>query len=141
MIKEKIVKWEMKEALEEKELITISLDAKDVLWENEGKECRINGRLFDVKEFENINGKCRLKGLYDEREKEIEEQLAHMTKNNKNQQETLIGKWLKFSYVEQDIFTLSIKPFSLPRTKKPRISENIYHSPCLSVISPPPEVI
>lgn len=141
MIKEKIVKWEMKEALEEKELITILLDSKDVLWEDNGEECRINGRLFDVKEFENINGQYRLKGLYDEREKEIEEQLANMTENQNNQQEKLIGKWLKFSCIEQDIFTLSIKPFSLLKSKQPRISENIYHSPYLSITPPPPEVI
>jgi len=141
MIKEKIVKWEMKEALEEKELITILLDAKDIQWEDEGKECRINGRLFDVKEFENINGQYRLKGLYDDREKEIEEQLAKMTENQNKHQEKLIGKWLKFSCVEQDFFTLSIKPFSLPALTQSRISENLYHSPCLSVISPPPEVI
>ena len=141
MIKEKIVKWEMKEALEEKELITILLDSKDVLWEDNGEECRINGRLFDVKEFENINGQYRLKGLYDEREKEIEEQLANMTKKQNEQQEKLIGKLLKLSYVRYETDTLLNRSFSIRKKKRFTISEEIYYPPFLSVFCPPPDMI
>jgi hypothetical protein len=141
MIKEKIVKWEMKEALEEKELITILVDSKDVLWEDEGKECRINGRLFDVKEFENINGQYRLKGLYDDREREIEEQLSRMTEEQNKHQDKLIGKLFKLSYVQWDQFTLLIRSLFLPKPNRFFISEKIYLSPYLSVFSPPPEVI
>ena len=141
MIKEKIVKWEMMEALEEKELITILLDSKDVLWEDEGKECRINGRLFDVKEFENINEQYRLKGLYDDREREIEEQLSRITEEQNKHQDKLIGKLFKLSYVQWDQFTLLIKSLFLPKPNRFLISEKIYLSPYLSVFSPPPEVI
>lgn len=141
MIREKIVQWEMKESLEEKQLITIIIAEQDVVWEETGKECRINGRLFDVKEFDKINGQYRLKGLYDEREKEIEEQLANMTKKQNEQQEKLIGKLLKLSYVQYETDTLLNRSFSIRKKKRFTISEEIYYPPFLSVFCPPPDMI
>jgi len=141
MIREKIVQWEMKESLEEKQLITIIIAEQDVVWEETGKECRINGRLFDVKEFEKINGQYRLKGLYDDLEKTIEEQLANMTKKQNEQQEKLIGKFLKLSYVQHETDALLNRSFSPRQTKRFTTSEEKYNIPFLSNFSPPPEII
>jgi hypothetical protein len=141
VIREGIVRWEMMEALEEKELITVFVGEKDVVWEEAGKECRIRGRLFDVKEYQKIYGRYRLMGLYDNREKEIEEQLSIMTEKQNKHQEKLIGKLFKLSYVQGDKIALSIRPILLPKPKRFLISENTYRSPYLTFFSPPPEVI
>jgi len=141
VIRESIVRWEMMEALEEKELITVFVCEKDMVWEEAGKECRIKGRLFDVKEYEKINGQYRLMGLYDDREKEIEEQLSIMTEKQNNHQEKLIGKLFKLSYVQWDKLTLSFRLILLPKPKRFLILENTYRSPNLAVFSPPPEAI
>ena len=141
VIREGIVRWEMMEALEEKELITVFVGEKDVVWEEAGKECRIRGRLFDVKEYQKINGQYRLMGLYDDREKEIEEQLSIMTEKQNKHKEKLIGGLFKLSYVQEDKFALSIRPILIPKPKRFLISENTYRSPNLAVFSPPPEAI
>jgi hypothetical protein len=49
-LKQHYVQWQMMEALEENELITFTVDAEAVQWIKKGKECIINGKMFDVKE-------------------------------------------------------------------------------------------
>lgn len=139
MIREKLVQWDMKEALEEKELLSIVIDEQEVVWEEDGEECRINGRLFDVKEFESVNGQYKLKGLYDDREKEIENQLADLAEKQKEQQGKLSGKLFKFNYVRQEKPTILIRPIIFSQANLLIFSENIYNSPFLKVFSPPPE--
>ncbi len=139
IIRESIVRWEMMEALEEKELINILVDEKDVLWEETGKECRINGRLFDVKEYTIFNGQYKLKGLYDDREKEIEEQLAKMTSNKNKEQSNMIAKLLNLRYLNMENIDIPASHYITVNRRFILYNSNDYHLPYLSITSPPPK--
>ena len=139
IVREQIVRWEMKEALEEKELITIYADPTKIIWEEEGKECRINGSLFDVKEIEKINGQYKLKGLYDTREKEIEEQLANMAGKQNDQQASAISKIFNLRYLNNEASSLPAKIFTIVELKLFVDYNDNYHHPYLSMTNPPPE--
>jgi hypothetical protein len=139
IIRESMVRWEMMEALEEKELINILVDEKDILWEEAGKECRIYGRLFDIKEFEKINDQYALKGLYDDREKEIEEQLAKMTGNKNKEQSNMIAKLLNLRYLNKENIDIPARHYITVNRRFILYNSNDYHLPYLSITSPPPE--
>jgi hypothetical protein len=65
-IKQQEIQHSMKKQLESKMLCTITLAKKDVHWLNEGKEILINGRMFDVKNFQPAGyDKISFTGLYD----------------------------------------------------------------------------
>ncbi len=140
MIRESIVRWEMKEALEKEELITIFADPKEVIWEEEGKECRINRSLFDVKDVEKINGRYKLKGLYDVREKEIEEQLANMNGKENKQQSSTISKIFNLRYLNNEASNLPAKIFTFVELNLLIDHNDNYHHPYLSITNPPPEL-
>jgi hypothetical protein len=134
------VQWEMLEALEEKELITISVDADEVQWVHKGKECIINGEMFDVKESEQKNGQLLLTGLFDKKEKEIKAAIARMA--NEQQKNSANGKWIK-------LFQSTSAPPSTPPViqmisyTKANLYNNykssFYTSPFSGVAAPPPK--
>ncbi|WP_407525752.1 hypothetical protein PDL71_04160 [Lacibacter sp. MH-610] len=134
------VQWEMREALEEKELITVTMDAVEVQWIHNGKECIINGEMFDVKEWAQKDHQLTLTGLFDKKEKEIIAGIAHQTKEQKKN--SAAGKWIK-------LFQLNVTaPSSAPAIQiidytKANLYNNyrssLYASPFSGVVAPPPK--
>ena len=140
MIRESLIRRDMKEALEEKQLLTIFIDIKDIIWEEAGKECRINGRLFDIKEIKKVNNQFQLKGLFDDEEMEIEEQLKNINSHQNKEQRNTIAKFLQLHYLNWKETDTTLKHFVFIKFKFPIHLESIYRIPHLSVFTPPPEI-
>jgi len=140
MIRESLIRRDMREALEQKELLTIFINIKDIIWEEAGKECRINGRLFDIKEINKINNQYQLKGLYDDKEIEIEEQLKNINSHQNKEQKNAFTKLLQLRYLNWEDTGTPLKHFVFIKFKFPVHLESIYQIPCLSVFTPPPEI-
>jgi hypothetical protein len=71
VVQRAFVVHDMKERLEKEELVTLTVPANAVTWYEEGRECLINGQMFDVKEMEQQGTDLVLKGLFDEKEKAL----------------------------------------------------------------------
>ena len=94
-----------------------------------------------MKEIKNINGLYELKGLYDIREKEIEEQLENMAGKQSKQQSNTISQIINLRYINTEIILLPDRIFTIVQTKL-LPSRNInYHNPYLSISNPPPESV
>jgi hypothetical protein len=70
------VQHKAKERLEIQSLHTLHIQSKDLVWEKQGKELRIAGRLFDVHSISQSTTGLIIKGLFDEEEMAIENMLA-----------------------------------------------------------------
>lgn len=135
------VQWEMLETLEEKELITVAIDAGEVQWIHKGEECIINGEMFDVKEWEQKDHQLTLTGLFDKKEKEIIASIARQTKEQ--QKSNSSGKWIKLMqlnaaaapFAPADFYCLSFYNTNLFH----RYKYSFYSSPFSAVTAPPPK--
>lgn len=78
-------RWEMKKKLEREQLETIRVKASAVSWTFLKRECRIDGKMFDVKQVKEEGEYLRLTGLYDDKETEIENNISrnHSEDNKK----------------------------------------------------------
>ena len=71
VVQRAIIAHEMTERLENEELQEITIEFHKARWVKQGKEIWVGNRLFDVKETRRDGSKLILKGLYDDREKQI----------------------------------------------------------------------
>jgi hypothetical protein len=71
MVQRAFVVHEMKEKLEREELHEVRISKSSIRWVKAGKECMINNRMFDVKDQTASGDSVVLRGLYDDKEKEI----------------------------------------------------------------------
>ena len=69
------IRHEMLEKLEVEHLHLITLNLKDLHWEEEGKELMIDGRMFDVNSMKISGDKVLLNGLYDDEETRLFNQI------------------------------------------------------------------
>lgn len=76
LIRERLHFHEMQETLERASLQTLHIPESDIVWINPGKELRINGKLFDVKNHVVHGGWLTVTGLFDEAEERIRESLS-----------------------------------------------------------------
>jgi hypothetical protein len=82
----------MEEKLEKSFLQTIRLKKEDLVWVKKGKEIRIGNHLFDIKSIKENNGICEIKGLYDEDEDLLHEQLNESRRStDQESQKSLLG--------------------------------------------------
>lgn len=134
------VQWQMLEALEEKELITVTVDAAHVQWIKKGKECIINGEMFDVKKSVEKNDQLILTGLFDKKEKQIKKRLAAQTQKQQNRQTQ--ARFVKFmqqiAAVSPHISIIS-KSEQLPSNYSSFFKTSYYQSPGCKTATPPPE--
>lgn len=74
-LQQQSVRHQMKERMELQHLHTITLANDDIHWIKEGKEIWVNGKMFDIKLIEPLNGMTRFSGLFDEEETLLATQL------------------------------------------------------------------
>ena len=95
----------MEEKLEKSFVQTIRLKKEDLVWVKKGKEIRIGNHLFDIKSIEENNGVCEIKGLYDEDEDLLHEQLSQSQHNADPQSQKSLLNFLFQPYtVSENIF-------------------------------------
>lgn len=64
--------------MEKEQLVTITLPSAAVQWEKKGKELRVKGRLFDVKNFTVTGDAITATGYFDEAEATVESLLSFL---------------------------------------------------------------
>jgi hypothetical protein len=65
------------ERLEKEKPVQVVLSAKEVVWEEEGKELWVGDRMFDVSTYTVTNGQYYLTGVYDDHETAVAGTLLH----------------------------------------------------------------
>ena len=80
----------MKEQLEEQMLQTITVNNEDIHWEKAGEEIWVEGKMFDIKSFENKNGVTTFHGLFDDAETNLKRHLQEGLKKNSPLQKKLL---------------------------------------------------
>lgn len=141
-VQQLVVRHEMRERLEQSNLVTIEVPAAEVQWFEAEKEIIIEGHLFDVKSYTRIPGtyKIGFTGLFDEAEDEIEEKVRKLL--NKKEQEDggkklVQSVWLFFyPFPDSPLLTaLNISPETLFN------GHNTGYLPIadLSIPAPPPK--
>jgi hypothetical protein len=137
-LQRRYVQWEMMEALEVKELITIIVDADSIQWIETGKECVVNGEMFDVKEIKVNGDQLLLTGLFDQQEKAIKEHISNLTKKqNASKQHAATVKLFSISaYTCENIEVPT--PVAVLVTPTFQLYSQTYHTPILSIDAPPP---
>lgn len=84
-VRQQIVRHQMLEAMEQKELQMIVVASDKVEWFEKGKELVIEGELFDVKEYRFEAGHIIAKGLSDKKETELKNSLERSMKEDGNE--------------------------------------------------------
>jgi hypothetical protein len=132
-----LVQWQMREALEEEQLITLELESNQVKWIHPEKECLINGNLFDVKSVSVTGNVLRMTGLYDTTEKEI---LDFIQQQNEKENKEQAKKIIQIVSSLVGITTSDSYLLFHPTSKLTSIYNAVnYSSPGLSITGPPPK--
>ena len=90
-IQKMYARWEMKEKLEKEQLQTIRVKTSEVTWTFLHRECRIDGKMFDVKQIIEDGEYLRLAGLYDEKETEIENNISRNSSGENKKAVTIMA--------------------------------------------------
>jgi hypothetical protein len=77
----------MLHSLEKDQVTTIRIPEKDFKWYEENREILIDGKMFDVKSIQLIEGIYEVTGLFDEMETELNAMLEDLHKDAKNTQD------------------------------------------------------
>jgi hypothetical protein len=98
------IHFEMKEKLEREHLVTLSIPVQEFRWYEQDKEIILDNRMFDVRELQRVGNHYLVKGLYDDEETALEQQVIRMQEredNNSGQAAQLAS--LLFSPAEPDL--------------------------------------
>jgi hypothetical protein len=136
LVKQQIIRHEMKEKLEKEISHTIVVPKNEVVWVRYQKEISIDAKLFDVKSFSEENGLCFFVGLFDAEESSLTDLLEKETDEKNETQCSQLFKWL-----QSPCTGLSFEPVRLIDHNKDHnfpILLNI-SSPFLSIPTPPPQ--
>jgi len=88
LVKQQIIRHEMKEKLEQESLHTITVPKNEVVWVKYNKEIIVEDKMFDVHSFSEKDGLYLFLGLYDAEETALNEFLEKDT-DNKSENELL----------------------------------------------------
>jgi hypothetical protein len=92
----KEVKKRMKESLPLEDLVCVSSqNADEIEWEEEGKEFRYKGQMYDIVYVENMGSMSHYYCIHDEEETGLFVQLDELVKKQMDDLETPIGKTAK----------------------------------------------
>lgn len=128
----------MLEKLETQQLTTIAVNGSEIQWVKKGKECLVNGELFDVKNMQFSNDQIILNGLFDEVEKRIKKSIEE---NTKNEQQSKKAQQLiqLFSIVVTEAETGKLI-LCFEGIKKTPFINTIYNSHFPDYTTPPPKI-
>lgn len=137
-IQKMLARWEMKEKLENEQLQIIRVKTSEITWTFLKRECRIDGKMFDVKKIVEDGEFLQLTGLYDEKETEIENNIS---RNSSGANKKAVAIMAAFAQAVTDHACLTFEPSS------PAPSAIEWHTFILSalphstkmILTPPPE--
>jgi len=110
------VQQQMQQQLKRGHLITLHLPAEKINWYKPDKEILVEGVLFDIESIVYHNGMATITGLYDQEEKELDEELSRATGHNSSSTfNTILAKLLGFFFMANEqinTFQMSMLPGS-----------------------------
>ena len=139
LIRQQIIRHEMKEKLEQEMLHTILIPEAEVQWVKYKKEIRFRNKMFDVESFTVKDGQFSFKGLYDDDETALNSDFEKNThqKNEKGYQVlTTLFQLLQNVYSVNSSETLTSENIS--KEYSPIILQHIT-SPFINILTPPPQ--
>jgi hypothetical protein len=140
-IRQQAIRHSMKHRLESKMLHTVTLAEQNVQWIKEGKEILINGKMFDVKKFEQIdNGKIIFTGLYDEEETLLVNQVKKNQQNDNNTGGRLLAQFFQLLQITYDNTSIETFTFSFSSNNYFPGNEHRPTSQLITILTPPPQV-
>ncbi len=90
LIKQQMIRYNMREKLEEQLLCTIVLTKSEVDWVKYNKEIRVDNKLFDIKSFTVKNGHYVFIGLFDEDETALNKTFNNDLNEKEEQEDQLL---------------------------------------------------
>jgi len=136
---EQFNRWEMMKKLEEQSLHSLVITQYDGYeWVDNKREIRINGKMFDVKEYHYDNGTLTVTGLFDSEEDELEKEVFVMMSNQKNRQHTTPNGFL-LTILFNDLHKIQVtQPEIKPSATDFQERNYDLQSISLDKVSPPP---
>lgn len=137
-VQKMLARWEMKEKLENEQLQTIRVKTSEITWTFLKRECRIDGKMFDVKKIVEDGDFLQLTGLYDEKETEIENNIS---RNSSDANKKAVAIMAAFAQAVTDHACPPFEPAALAPTTivwHPFIPAALPHS-AKTILTPPPE--
>jgi hypothetical protein len=141
LVKQKMIRNNMLERLESSALQTISINNKDVKWEEVNKEIIINGELFDVESFVIKTDRIIVTGLFDIDEDKLKDYYVNSLcpkKDNSAPLEELLFKFIFTSVLLNDAST-AIQLNGFVKLLFYHSNDVVYNN-TIDVVSPPPNV-
>ena len=125
------------ERLNSEKLVQVILPARDVIWEEEGREVWVGNRMFDVASFSIIKDSYYLNGVYDDDETVVAGSLVHSLLSNG-------GKNILHLLLLLQCFTCSVLLIYSMKNCLQSVLHFLHHficlpHPCFLVLSPPPQ--
>jgi len=139
ILRKQQIRHEMKERMEKSLLHTIILDEDNVVWMKPGKEIFVDGKMFDIKKTEKLNGKIIFHGLYDEEETALKNNINNSMKRDRSSQQTLLTNLFSLIlgvYLDPGDADIPVSDLS---TEKKAAIIHYWSQPILTILSPPPQ--
>lgn len=141
-ISEAVIHHQMREELEQKNLVTIQVKSSQIIWTEKGKEASVNGLMFDVERYAVNGDEIQLTGLFDKDEDALFAQIDNAQQKNNNDAtgSVLVLKWFGCFLWNANHVPVSI--LSAQSTYNKPIQQNSrLQNAVLSCDTPPPEPI
>ena len=130
------IRHDMKEKLENENLISLTVKTTDIIWVDMGEEALVNGKMFDVASYQQSGASIELKGLYDTVEDNLHVELQRLMQQKNGQQKNLV------KLLHWQLFTNPITDYSFRFYKESSKNIHPYQMPfwvnCSYAIQKPP---
>src|SRR4030095_8550507 len=137
LVKQQLIRYEMKQKLEKEFLHTITVPREEVTWVKYNKEIIVGDKLFDVNSFSEKDGLYFFIGLFDAEETALNDLLEKDT-GDKNENE-LLGQL--FQCLQSPCINVSFDPGIMPGQNNTCFFPILQHisSPFINIPPPPPQ--
>jgi len=137
LVKQQMIRYEMKEKLEKELLHTITVPREEVTWVKYNKEIIVGDKLFDVKSSSEKDGLCFFIGLFDAEETALNALLEKDT-DDKNENE-LLGQL--FQCLQSPCINVSFDSGTIRGQNNTCLFPILLHisSPFINIPTPPPQ--
>jgi len=137
LVKQMIIRYEMKEKLEQELLHTITVPREEVRWVKYNEEIIVGDKLFDVKSTYEIDGLCFFIGLFDAEETALND-LLEKDHDDKNEND-LLGQL--FQCLQSPCINISLDPGITAGQNNTCFFPILLHipSPFINITTPPPQ--
>lgn len=137
LVKQQMIRYEMKEKLEKELLHTITVPREEVSWVKYNKEIIVGDKLFDVNSFSEKDGLYFFIGLFDAEETALND-LLEKDNDDKNEND-LLGQL--FQCLQSPCISISLDPGIIASQNNTCFLPILLHipSPFINITTPPPQ--